>query len=285
MSFEQKGLLIVVAIIIGVGVIIAATFILRKNEKTIEADNAQQAKGLEKTPAKSHPTVKQDAEQEDQELFQQEQDVNGEYIFPDSDKYYLSEDEVRNKSSEELLIGRNEIFARHEYIFETGELQEHFENTSWYYGAIPGDQFDMDAVFNEFEKKNVELIKNIENELNNPCSQENKRQTLANETSQTLDFNLTVINNTGFDIYRLYASETDTDDWEEDILEDDILYAGGHFYITFTIDADSLKWDFAIQDEYEKQTEFYDLSFAGCNVEGATLVLWREDGETHASLY
>lgn len=223
--------------------------------------------------------------QEDQELFQQEQDVNGEYIFPDSDKYYLSEDEVRNKSAEELLIGRNEIFARHGYIFETDELQEHFENTSWYYGSIPGDQFDMDIVFNEFEKKNVELIKNIENEVNNPGSQENKRQTLANATSQTLNFNLTVINNIGTDIYHLYASETDTDDWEEDILDDDILYAGEQFDITFTIDSDSLKWDFAIQDEYEKRAEFYDLSFAGCNVEGATLVLWREGGETHASLY
>ena len=94
-----------------------------------------------------------------------------------------------------------------------------------------------------------------------------------------------MINNTGSDIYRLYASETDTNDWEEDILDNDILYSGESFHITFHIDTDSLKWDFAIQDEYEEQTEFYDLSFAGCNVEGATLVLWRENGETHASLY
>ena len=89
----------------------------------------------------------------------------------------------------------------------------------------------------------------------------------------------------GIDIYCLYASETNTDDWEEDILGEDILYAGESSYIIFTMDADSLKWDFAIQDEYEEQTEFYDLSFADCNVEGATLVLWREGGEIRASLY
>lgn len=225
------------------------------------------------------------SEQEIPEEIIDKKDVNAEYIFPNSDKRYLSEDEVKGKSANELLIGRNEVFARHGYIFEMEELQKHFENTSWYHGTVPSSQFNMDAIFNEFEKKNVELIKRIENGDASSLSREYENQTPTNEPPQILDFNLNVINNTGIDIYCLYASETNTDDWEEDILGEDILYAGESSYIIFTMDADSLKWDFAIQDEYEEQTEFYDLSFADCNVEGATLVLWREGGEIRASLY
>lgn len=224
-------------------------------------------------------------DQKAQDTPPQEQVADTEYIFPDSDKYYLSEDEVRTKSAQDLLIGRNEIFARHGYIFKMEELQEHFENTSWYHGTIPGDRFDMDSIFNAFEKKNVELIQKVEDEIDTPGSQEDESQTQTNETPQTLAFRLTVINNTETDIYHLYASKTDTDDWEEDILEDDILYDGESFDIIFHIDADSLEWDFAIQDEYENQKSFYDLSFADCDVDGATLVLWDEDGEIHASLY
>lgn len=89
-----------------------------------------------------------------------------EYIFPDSDVRYLSEDEVKSVEADKLMIGRNEIFARHGYIFQDANLQQHFESTSWYEGTIPGDQFNMEEVFNDFEKKNVELIKSAENEIN-----------------------------------------------------------------------------------------------------------------------
>lgn len=95
-----------------------------------------------------------------------EEKLRAEYIFPDSDKKYLSEDEVRAKSVEEMKIGRNEIFARHGYIFNDENLGSHFNSTSWYKGTVTGDEFDAEGTFNEFEKKNVELIKRIEDEIN-----------------------------------------------------------------------------------------------------------------------
>lgn len=52
-----------------------------------------------------------------------------------------------------MLIGRNEIFARHGYIFTDENLKNHFESTSWYEGTIPAEQFNSDQVFNDFEKK------------------------------------------------------------------------------------------------------------------------------------
>lgn len=95
-----------------------------------------------------------------------EEKLRAEYIFPDSDKKYLSKDEIRTKTVDEMLLGRNEIFARHGYIFTDENLKNHFESTSWYKGTIPAEQFNSDQVFNDFEKKNVELIKQVEDEIN-----------------------------------------------------------------------------------------------------------------------
>lgn len=105
-----------------------------------------------------------------------EEKLRAEYIFPDSDKKYLSEDEIRTKTVDEMLIGRNEIFARHGYIFTDENLKNHFESTSWYEGTIPAEQFNSDQVFNDFEKKNIELIKSVEDEINGVVEEDNQQE-------------------------------------------------------------------------------------------------------------
>nr|WP_317428627.1 YARHG domain-containing protein [uncultured Blautia sp.] len=110
-----------------------------------------------------------------------EEKLRAEFIFPDSDKKYLSEDEVRAKTVEDLMVGRNEIFARHGYMFEDANLKSHFESTSWYQGTVPSSEFNSEQVFNEFEKKNVELIKKVEDEINGEAAREAERQAAINE--------------------------------------------------------------------------------------------------------
>lgn len=95
---------------------------------------------------------------------------------------------------------------------------------------------------------------------------------------------LTVINDTGVDIWQLYASITQTDDWEEDILGDDILYAGESMKINFTMQADTLVWDFAICDGDDNMLEFYDLDFSDCSVDGAVLYLEYDGENAYATL-
>ncbi|HEY8345461.1 MAG TPA: argininosuccinate lyase [Bacillota bacterium] len=58
----------------------------------------------------------------------------------------------------------------------------------------------------------------------------------------------TLINESGFDIYEIYISPSSSNDWEEDILEDDILPHGGHLEIAFDY-ADVESWDLLIVDE------------------------------------
>ena len=94
-----------------------------------------------------------------------EEQLREQYIFPDSNSRYLSEEEVRGVEADRLFIGRNEIFARHGYIFQDEGLQQHFNSMPWYSGTVTAEQFNADAVFNDFEKKNAELIKRIEDEV------------------------------------------------------------------------------------------------------------------------
>lgn len=89
------------------------------------------------------------------------------YILENSDSHYYSEKELENYDLEKLGYARNEIFARHGMIFsEDGKYQQYFENQSWYEGKIDKDNFD-DSVLNDYELKNIQTIKIVENEKKN----------------------------------------------------------------------------------------------------------------------
>ncbi|MBM4178106.1 MAG: YARHG domain-containing protein [Ignavibacteria bacterium] len=74
----------------------------------------------------------------------------------------LDVQDLEGYSAQELLLMRNEIFARHGFIFQSSDLREHFENQSWYSGTSR----DVSASLTSIEKKNIEMIKFIERKLN-----------------------------------------------------------------------------------------------------------------------
>lgn len=59
---------------------------------------------------------------------------------------------------------------------------------------------------------------------------------------------IVVTNNTGFDIYYLYVSHEDSEDWEDDVLGDDILAYGDEIQIDVT-GYDSSIFDVSAEDE------------------------------------
>lgn len=91
----------------------------------------------------------------------------GEFIFPDSDKRYLDEDEIYSLNESTMRIARNEIYARHGRRFSDPELQEYFDNQPWYTGLYDPQEFDDmgNSIFNEYEYQNKTLIADIEKEL------------------------------------------------------------------------------------------------------------------------
>lgn len=85
-------------------------------------------------------------------------------FFPDSNSRYLNSGDLKDRSITELLLIRNEIFARHGYAFTDPELSEHFLSKNWYTPTVPASQFS-ESDLNDYEVKNVALIKIYEQRL------------------------------------------------------------------------------------------------------------------------
>lgn len=87
------------------------------------------------------------------------------YIFPESDIRYLTEDDVEGLTVQEINYGKNEIFARLGKKFSSEELQSYFDSKSWYEGIYDPEDFDQnykDDLLNGFEKANVEFLTEVE---------------------------------------------------------------------------------------------------------------------------
>lgn len=106
---------------------------------------------------------KQEAEVQDREEETEEFDES-EYIFPYSDKEYLTDADVENLTEEQLGFARNEIIARHGRIYTDDKYKTYFESKSWYEGTVEPEAFDADYEnqLNEIEKANIEIIKKYE---------------------------------------------------------------------------------------------------------------------------
>lgn len=95
-------------------------------------------------------------------------ETNPDYIIADSNSRYLSNDDVRNLSIQQVNYAKNEIFARHGRKFASRELQEYFNSKSWYNGTIDGSTFDANYrnYFNDYEVKNTEFLSSVEYSMN-----------------------------------------------------------------------------------------------------------------------
>ncbi len=82
------------------------------------------------------------------------------YLIPYSDTTKISENELIDKSLNFLIYARNEIFARHGYIFKNKDLDIYFRNMNWY------KKRSREVILNEIEEYNVTLLKKIENYRN-----------------------------------------------------------------------------------------------------------------------
>lgn len=82
---------------------------------------------------------------------------NDYYAHPYSDTEHLTGIELKDLNKTQLELMRNEIFARHGYIFSSPELRMYFYSMPWYKPTTPASSFN-NSVFNEYERDNVELL-------------------------------------------------------------------------------------------------------------------------------
>ncbi|MFQ7294451.1 MAG: YARHG domain-containing protein [Enterocloster aldenensis] len=83
-------------------------------------------------------------------------------VFDSDTRYYTREEMRRISWTPELTaVFRNEIYARHGYIFKNDIWNDFFSTYIWYSGIYPADKFDA-GVFNEYEKENLKLAVEME---------------------------------------------------------------------------------------------------------------------------
>ncbi len=74
-----------------------------------------------------------------------------------TDMKYYSEEDFENDPEIVIHLAKNEIYAKHGYIFKDEDLNNYFKGCAWYQPVYESDEFD-DGVFNDYEKKNLELL-------------------------------------------------------------------------------------------------------------------------------
>jgi|GEM_PF-3118218 len=79
--------------------------------------------------------------------------AHGSFVFYNNDCSYLAQSQVSNLNNFELGIARNEIYARHCYIFSLEQFRTYFNAQSWY------NPVTKNVALNEIDDYNVRLIK------------------------------------------------------------------------------------------------------------------------------
>ncbi|WP_029319228.1 YARHG domain-containing protein [Butyrivibrio sp. AE3004] len=117
-------------------------------------NTTQEPKNEDQNISVQHKQVAKEQSEQDKQL-----DIRTEsdFIFSDSDKRYLSDDEVKTLNKDEIRIAINEIYARRGRAFKTPELNEYFSSKNWYNPQYSQAEFSED-VFNEYEKANIILL-------------------------------------------------------------------------------------------------------------------------------
>ena len=139
-----------------------------KAESEAESKRAAESKAAESKAAESKKNqtteTKKDSSKKDSSKnnsSSSNSSASSDYVLPGSSSQYLSASDVKNLSSYQLMIARNEIYARHGRKFNDSELQAYFNGKSWYKGTVNPEDFST-SVFNDYEIKNIQLIQSYE---------------------------------------------------------------------------------------------------------------------------
>lgn len=79
-------------------------------------------------------------------------------VYPFTSQRKVTYDDIAHLSARELRIMRNEIYARHGYIFNSKDLRNYFLNQGWYVPVSTDVEQELSAI----ERYNVNFIKQYE---------------------------------------------------------------------------------------------------------------------------
>jgi hypothetical protein len=79
-------------------------------------------------------------------------------IYPEGSIRQLIFSDIKGLTSWDLKIMRNEIYARHGYIFKTDDMKNYFFQQNWYNPKYN----NVEPMLTAIEKKNINFIKSYE---------------------------------------------------------------------------------------------------------------------------
>jgi hypothetical protein len=86
----------------------------------------------------------------------QNNEKSSDYIIPNSDKKKITAEILDKLTKSDIVLARNEIYARHGYIFKSKKYKEYFNKQSWY-KANPNF---LETDFTSIEDDNLKIIDN-----------------------------------------------------------------------------------------------------------------------------
>lgn len=90
------------------------------------------------------------------------------YLLPESSYQRLTAEDVEEMTAQELMLARNEIYARHGRLFIAEDVKSYFETQDWYEGTIQPEDFIDEQELNEVELRNIQFLLRMEKEAASP---------------------------------------------------------------------------------------------------------------------
>ncbi|MDP4094393.1 MAG: YARHG domain-containing protein [Bacillota bacterium] len=126
------------------------------------------------------------------------------YILPDSDKKLLSEQDVTDLGPFQIDLARNEIYARHGYIFKTEYYKDYFSSCDWY-SENPGFS---ESMLNKIEAQNTEFLKQYNQKITDNFKPVKNSSTSVDLNGDGIVDNVTLDCKTGADSYKLKVNDS-----------------------------------------------------------------------------
>ena len=79
----------------------------------------------------------------------------------ETDRKYYTKEEFESEPMLVIHLAKNEIYARHGYIFADVDLYNYFMGCIWYSPTCDGTNFD-DSILNEYERANLEILADLD---------------------------------------------------------------------------------------------------------------------------
>ena len=162
----KKNVLLFVCAALGIALFVALFMLFKGSDDSHQSANQEQSKNViqsndtQNNNAQSGNNVQLDnkTQTNDNEPTNTDAQPNIPGDYPDARIRVLTASELSGYSKRELKLMRNEIFARHGYIFKTEDMKKYFSSKQWYEPKYN----DVNSMLTDIEQQNIGTIKQLE---------------------------------------------------------------------------------------------------------------------------